>query len=131
MFYRKQIRFVYSNIQWYHLQMLNEFSELGLMAAPVLLAISDSVRKLVISRQDGKCGDCGSPVKNKLEIHHKVPKSEGGGDHPGNLIGLCGEGFKDCHNKWDEIAIKNGTLPDGTPLSQEKFRQRLESANIP
>jgi 5-methylcytosine-specific restriction endonuclease McrA len=82
----------------------------------IAFAVIKSWRREIIERQEGKCGDCGQYIGNKLEIHHKLPKGLGGGNNPSNLIGLCGEEFNDCHEKWDNEAYYNHRLPDGTPL---------------
>jgi len=83
--------------------------------ALILFAISRATRKLVIKNQNGDCGDCQEHIGNRLEIHHIIPKSRGGSNHPDNLIALCGEEFNDCHDKWDQAAQK-GKMPDGRPL---------------
>lgn len=88
------------------------FQSLALIA----FALTKARRREVIKRQDGYCGDCGAYIGNKLEIHHICPKCRGGSDHPDNLIGLCGEGFNDCHYKWDQTALKCGKRPDGRPV---------------
>ena len=80
------------------------------------MAVSSSLRKLIVKRQNDKCANCGTEIRNRLEIHHKLPKAYGGGNNPENLIGLCGEKDGDCHDRWDQEAIQNQRLPDGTPL---------------
>ena len=60
----------------------------------------------ILYRDKFTCQDCGEihtlkneygvpmPVDDgKVEIHHIVPVSEGGGDEPSNLVTLC----HDCH----------------------------------
>lgn len=81
-----------------------------------VFAITRALRQFVIDRQEGKCADCGQYIGNRLEIHHKLPQVFGGSNHPDNLIGLCGEGLRDCHSKWDDEALNHLRLPDGTQL---------------
>lgn len=52
----------------------------------------NKIKKYIIAR-DKKCLNCGS--EEKLEVHHKIPRSLGGFNSPGNLITLC----KICHKK--------------------------------
>jgi 5-methylcytosine-specific restriction endonuclease McrA len=104
--------------------MRKEIGEKTWPKARILLAVSKSVRRQVIKNQSGECAYCHKPIGNKLEMHHKVPKSHGGSDSIPNIVGLCGEDFDDCHNEWDNLALKNGTLPDGTSIAAEQQKQR-------
>ena len=59
-------------------------------------------KERVISIHGGKCAICGHGKRNHLEIHHIIPKSEGGTNDIGNLIPLC----HTCHcmiHKLDEL----------------------------
>lgn len=48
-----------------------------------------------IKERDGeKCVDCGAT--GNLEVHHIIPRKDGGSDHPANLKTLC----HDCHWKY-------------------------------
>lgn len=40
-----------------------------------------------------RCSDCGS--SDRLQVHHIIPLSKGGTNHPFNLIVLC----HNCHEK--------------------------------
>ena len=53
-----------------------------------------ALSRFVVSR-DGSCRQCGSSYY--LSAHHVIPRSEGGADHPANLIALCGA----CHRRED------------------------------
>lgn len=66
--------------------------------------LSLSVKEIVRHDQDNICADCGIKVR-KLEVHHIVPKCQGGTNERFNLIGLCGEQYNDCHEKWDRLAL--------------------------
>lgn len=43
------------------------------------------------------CAACSRPAGG---AHHVIPRSEGGDDVPGNIVGLCGSGTSDCHGAW-------------------------------
>lgn len=53
--------------------------------------ISNNVRKAVYRRDGWRCALCDST--KYIQIHHIVKRSQGGGNHPHNLITLCA----DCH----------------------------------
>ncbi len=44
----------------------------------------------------GSCVDCGA-TRTNLHSHHLVPRSEGGGNDPANLVGLCANCHEDRH----------------------------------
>ena len=46
------------------------------------------------------CDGCGTTVNYRMEVHHIIPKSKGGGNEESNLKALCA----DCHNKADKEA---------------------------
>ncbi len=57
------------------------------------------VRRYVKRRDGGRCTECGIEVKGRrvpYEIHHIVPRSRGGTEHPANLRTLCSK----CHMKY-------------------------------
>lgn len=51
------------------------------------------IRRGVIARDGGRCRICGKDLSRVpswlTEVHHVQPRSEGGSDHPSNLITLC------------------------------------------
>lgn len=55
--------------------------------------IPNSVRKAIYRRDGYRCALCDST--RYLQIHHYVPRSAGGSDHPHNLITLCNV----CHGE--------------------------------
>lgn len=68
----------------------------------------DAYSLRILYRDNFTCQDCGEfhahknehgiyiPIDDgKLNVHHIVPVSEGGGDEPTNLVTLC----IDCHKK--------------------------------
>ena len=54
----------------------------------------------VVAR-DGACVRCGSTYY--LAAHHKLPRSEGGPDHPSNLEALCAS----CHARLEADRRRN------------------------
>ena len=48
-----------------------------------------------------KCYCCGK--RRKLQLHHKIPKSQGGLDNPENVVYLC----KECHEEFHEPTKKD------------------------
>ncbi len=53
--------------------------------------LSNAVRKMVYRRDGWACVLCDS--RSYLQIHHVVPRSEGGANQPPNLVTLCSR----CH----------------------------------
>jgi len=68
-----------------------------------------------IYRRDGyRCALCDSD--RYLQIHHYIKRSEGGSDHPHNLITLC----SDCH------ALAHGTnLREWVDVNQATIEQAI------
>ena len=54
------------------------------------------LRRDILKRDGFKCRECGFP--KHLEVHHIIPKSEGGSDEPENLITLCIRCHQKTHN---------------------------------
>lgn len=61
----------------------------------------EHVSKIVKSRDKNTCKSCG--LKVGLTIHHIIPRDDGGTELLSNLITLC----SDCHNRIEELEIKN------------------------
>ena len=55
--------------------------------------IPKTTRKAVYKRDGYRCALCDSP--KYIQIHHVIPRSEGGSDFPENLITLCSV----CHGQ--------------------------------
>lgn len=81
------------------------------------LAVASRLRQKIIQDKEGKCADCGEYVGQRMEIHHKLPRSKGGNNNPENLIGLCGEEKNDCHEKWDREVLG--------PIHKSKKRKKI------
>lgn len=63
----------------------------------------DLAKERIISMHGGKCVICGTKHRSRLEIHHVVPKSEGGTNEIGNLVPLC----HICHCAVHKIDVLN------------------------
>jgi len=60
--------------------------------------ISPRVRREVMARDRHRCQSPGCGRTRFLEVHHIVPKSEGGAHGAENLVTPCGA----CHRLWHE-----------------------------
>jgi len=70
--------------------------------------IPDETRKLVYRRDGWRCAMCDST--DGIQVHHAVPRSQGGSDFPENLITLCWR----CH------ATAHGLRLQGMPPHIDK-----------
>lgn len=61
----------------------------------------NSDRRSILKRDNYSCRLCGDS-KNKKEIHHIIPKKNGGGNTENNLITLC----RPCHKKVTGVEYK-------------------------
>lgn len=82
----------------------------------------DRIRAVVLERDEWLCQDCGIAVGNAsdrkptAELHHHIPKSEGGEYKPQNLIALC----PNCHSKRPGKSQLSGAgRPPDPPLPDE------------
>ena len=66
------------------------------------------------------CKSCNKQT-DKLELHHIVPRSKGGGDNDGNLIELC----IDCHSKVHNVDFngKDGLISKSLKKRKEKLKK--------
>ncbi|NLX47352.1 MAG: HNH endonuclease [Euryarchaeota archaeon] len=94
------------------------------------------IRRYIKRRDGGRCTDCGVDVKGRrvpFEIHHIVPRSQGGTEHPANLRTLCSK----CHRRYTKellesnaqrrrLAAARPALPDGgeRPEGRGTLRRR-------
>lgn len=58
--------------------------------------LSHHQRQKTMVREQYKCTMCGRTAE---EVHHKVPRSKGGKNDPGNLVVLCRECHEMLHRK--------------------------------
>lgn len=72
------------------------------------MSLTPTARQLLLEERDRTCVLCGAtPTADNdvdLHVHHKRPKSEGGSDHPDNLVIIC----ETCHTHHHG----NGQRPD-------------------
>ena len=79
--------------------------------------------KAYVRHRDGhKCQNPKCPNKNqkntRLEVHHKIPRSEGGGDKPENLITLCEHCHKGIHNSTVDIKFSKKKIVSSIGATQ-------------
>lgn len=60
--------------------------------------IPPKTRRLVKRRDHGRCGIDGCRSSRNLDIHHIVPRAEGGTDAPSNLITCCSAHHRAIHD---------------------------------
>jgi len=90
--------------------------------------ISNEDRRAIYRRDGFRCALCDST--DGLQLHHYVPRAEGGVDHPMNLITLCWRchaaahgGFYDCINPADLTAT---TIQGMHEEVKERVKQACE-----
>jgi hypothetical protein len=59
--------------------------------------IPPSVRRAVLQRDQHRCRVPGCKNATFLDLHHIQPRSEGGSNHPENLLTLCGAHHRAAH----------------------------------
>ena len=69
--------------------------------------ISNAVRKAIYRRDHYRCALCDS--SDGIQIHHAIPRGQGGNNTPHNLITLCWR----CHAEAHGTPVRGGT--DFTP----------------
>lgn len=76
---------------------------------------SQRQKETIRKDQEYICPGCGrifpahrgsDPRRQMLEVHHKHPRSQGGGNDKGNGVGLCGP--HGCHEVFNRLALKYG-----------------------
>jgi 5-methylcytosine-specific restriction endonuclease McrA len=55
------------------------------------------LRKTILERDGWRCQNCGT--RQRLDVHHIIPRARGGEDHERNLITLC----RSCHDELEWI----------------------------
>ena len=74
-------------------------------------SISPTTRRLISQQANSECPFCGERDVALHEVHHIVPRAEGGSNDPENLILVC----RNCH-----VRVANKTIP--ASVVQEKKR---------
>ena len=75
--------------------------------------IKATTRKAIYRRDGYRCALCDST--KYLQIHHCIPRGQGGGNVPDNLITLC----SDCHG------VAHGTPMYGVDVTPEDVNQAI------
>lgn len=83
--------------------------------------INNSIRKAVYRRDGWRCALCDST--KYIQIHHIVKRSQGGGNHPHNLITLCA----DCHALAHGLDLRGLGEGDGAaPWNQREYSPEVD-----
>jgi ATP-dependent DNA helicase RecQ len=48
-----------------------------------------AAREVALRRDGRRCAECGEAEPSQLDVHHCVPRANGGSNDPGNLLTLC------------------------------------------
>jgi len=88
-----------------------------------------NVKTFILNRDSYKCQICKGKSKDlKLEVHHVVERSNGGGNSPDNLITLCIKCHKNLHSKKISLSkIKVSKTKHATEIGI--IKSRLEKSN--
>ena len=73
--------------------------------------IPPRIRREVLARDGHRCRAPGCSRTHFLEVHHVVPRSSGGTNHPGNLVVLC----SGCHRLWHTKGLKGDPVLNPEP----------------
>jgi 5-methylcytosine-specific restriction endonuclease McrA len=91
-------------------------------------------RRHVLRRDHGRCRVPGCRGSKWLEIHHIVPRAEGGGHEPEKLVTLCGAHHRAHHE--GKLLIRGRAPhdlvfehPDGTPYGHASSRERMAAGD--
>ncbi len=74
-------------------------------------AIPPATRRGVLARDRHRCQNSGCGHTQFLEVHHRIPRSRGGSNDPGNLLTLCSA----CHQLLHEQVLQG---IDAGPLAK-------------
>lgn len=75
---------------------------------------AEAVKRYALARADGTCEGCRSPAPFKtrkgpfLEVHHVFRLTDGGPDHPANVIALCPNCHRRAHYSADGEEFNDG-----------------------
>jgi len=80
--------------------------------------VARATRRLVLQRDNNRCTLCGST--SDLEVHHIVPRSEGGTNDPDNLVTLCAICHSDSHDR--PLISPKRAADDSAPSTESEFQ---------
>ena len=76
-------------------------------------AFSPSQKREIRERQGNCCAMCGgSPKKRELEVHHKLPTSQGGSDDIANSVALCSQDHIIANRMFIQFGVSYNQLID-------------------
>jgi ATP-dependent DNA helicase RecQ len=101
------------------------------------------VRRIVLTRDNFTCRECGHAADRKhLDVHHLMPRSFGGTDHPTNLVTLC-DGCHAAYHPTLQIGLARRLLErwstrlarwldkDAVPSEADRFGIALRILKVP
>jgi 5-methylcytosine-specific restriction endonuclease McrA len=68
-------------------------------------SVTPALREVVLERDNHQCVSCGTAGENRLQLHHLVFRSQGGGHNEENLVTLCFECHEDVHRTLLQLAL--------------------------
>jgi hypothetical protein len=95
-------------------------------------SIPPAMRRAVLARDQHRCRVPGCNHATYVDVHHVVPRSEGGRNEPANLLTLCGAHHRAAHrgeivigrNRDGEVSFAHA---DGTPYGQALAPRRVDA----
>ncbi len=87
--------------------------------SPNRATIAPAVRAAVLARDHHRCQSPGCGSTHFLEVHHVVPRREGGTNRPENLVTLCGRCHRFAHERPQLVRqwFADRTAPGTGPVS--------------
>ena len=81
--------------------------------------VTPATRRLVLHRDHGRCTVPGCRSARGLDLHHIVPRSEGGSHEPSNISVLCSAHHRQLHNG---VLSITGRAPDALTFARVHAR---------
>jgi len=76
------------------------------------------LKKAILERDNYTCQKCGCTDRRKLDIHHIIPRWEGGSNDPENLITFCTK----CHG--EEEGKQPPSIPPSLPRGKKEYKNK-------
>ena len=92
--------------------------------------VSESVKKVVASRQKWKCADCSKLLSSTYQVDHKIALADGGSNHFSNLSALC----PNCHatkTQLECIARAERVYNERVKAAQQALQDAREDVAVP
>ena len=100
---------------------------------PNRATIPPKVRAAVLSRDRHRCAAPGCRSTHFLEVHHVMPRAQGGSNRADNLITLCSRCHAFAHENagaFASVTLASGTLASGTLAPAQVPAGAQESVGI-